>query len=857
MKKLLSVVMAFLLLCLAACDSGVPEGGSSMAESSEESREETPVGTEETIKLGKQEKQTVQGINQSPTAAGIYVYTDPAFDLTLEGEYTDVAAVNQTVVQIGRAPYVPEDGFVVRFYGCDPGEVALGDTARFSGGMPVQQGEWYVTFGEDLSVRVGYTNTTRTEEAIGFLFDGGWYSDTTCSNIWGTEIAVENGVVVEINPSGKETSGNTKIPENGYVLAVGAGSSYESQILRKVKVGDKATYTRRTVTYAAEKLEVGTVNEQPGDVLPGVFTNSYSQRTPLRERSTEILVDSKGVIVEILTESSGGTDIPRGGMAVFAQGTWGKTLASRAQKGMTCLLKNKVLFLLETPESFARRLEEEMLATEAAYQAMAASLAHISYKEADTAIGEAKAAMEALEASFTREALLTAEERVKRAQSLCVPSLTLQNREAWVTVGELNYDGSPLLHYTNEDTVRWAVQYAKSVGLNTLIVDNTAYGWAAYDSAVPGMVMHPALNGFDVLEAFSRICKEEGLRLIVMVNGFSSAIASVEHPKEHYVNLYSEYLMTSKKGNKVDASGGMTLEPSYSQVQAFNLAVAKELVTKYDLYGIQVDYIRYPLPIYYQAHNYEDFGYECPASEGFAQQYGKDPKTLSINDPLWADWCAYRRDVISGYAKAFYQRVKEAAPHAEVSFTCFAEYTDRQKYVYQDVEKWASEGYADVIYPMIYGNTTEYQLGYAQQIHPVTEDADVVLGVGYYVRASHASIIEQNYMSFGVDAIGVSGFTLRYMSYCGYNDALAQAFRNPATPKGTAQTAEACKQFLAARVESLSYLYDGLDALQTAIASAEATAEGLKKAFEGFAHENEAVQTALEKDLAYALRFLK
>ena len=131
-----------------------------------------------------------------------------------------------------------------------------------------------------------------------------------------------------------------------------------------MKVGDQATYTRRTVTYAAEKLEVGTVNEQPGDVLPGVFTYTQYKRTPFRERSTEILVDSKGVIVEILTESSGGTDIPRGGMAVFAQGTWGKTLASRAKKGMTCLLKNKVLLLLETPESFALRLEEEMLAAE-------------------------------------------------------------------------------------------------------------------------------------------------------------------------------------------------------------------------------------------------------------------------------------------------------------------------------------------------------------------------------------------------------------------------------------------------------------------------------------------------------------
>ena len=44
-----------------------------------------------------------------------------------------------------------------------------------------------------------------------------------------------------------------------------------------------------------------------------------------------------------------------------------------------------------------------------------------------------------------------------------------------------------------------------------------------------------------------------------------------------------------------------------------------------------------------------------------------------------------------------------------------------------------------------------------------------------------------------------------------------------------------------------------LSDLQTAIA----TVEGLTKPFEGFAHENRAVQTALAKDLAYVLRFLK
>lgn len=856
MKKWLSLTLALLTLCLAACDSGVVQETSSSAESGEETSAEPPAGKPETVKLGKNDALEVTAVNQAPAEPGIYVFTDPDFALPREGSYTDIAVVNSTVTMIGEAPYVPEEGLVVRFYEQEAPATAVGDTARFSGGMPTALGNGYVTFGEDIKVRVGYTNTARTEEAVGFLFDEGWYSDTTCSNRWGTEIAVKDGVVVEINPSGTETSGNTKIPEGGFVLAVGAASSYES-MLRKVKVGDPAAYTTRTVTFAAEKFSADLVDEEMGDALSVVSHDTRFSSAPKGTNLTQVLVDQEGCVVSVEIHCPGGGEIPKGGMAITAKGYKGDALASAAKVGRYVHLKNKMVTFIETPATIAARLEAQLSALEETYGELKNSLAHIHFEDAEGKLQAARSAVDHLGASPTRDALVNALSLADAARVACIPSLTLQNREAWVTVGELNYDGSPLLHYTNEDTVRRAVRYAKRVGLNTLIVDNTAYGWAAYPSEIEGMVMHPALNGFDVLEAFSRICKEEGIKLTVMVNGFSSAVASVEYPEEHFVNLYEEYLMVSKKGNKVDASGGKTLEPSYPQVQAFNLAVARELVTKYEIDGIQVDYIRYPLPIYYQAHNYEDFGYECPASEDFKELTGYDPKKLNINHKLWPDWCAYRRDVISGYAKAFYQAVKEAAPHVEVSFTCFAEYTDRQKYVYQDVEKWVEEGYADAIYPMIYGDNTEYQLGYAQQIHPVTEYADVVLGVGYYVRASSQSIMEQNYMSYETDAIGVSGFTLRYISYCGYDRTLRECFREAATPKGTEGTAEGCVAFLAKRVEDLSYLYEGLEDLQTAIASAEPTAEGLTDAFKGFTHENETLRKALEKDLAYVLRFLK
>ncbi len=860
MKKYFRYVTLLLTLTLLASCAGenIPQNPSSAPEQSEETSSEAPAGKPETIKLGKNDALEVSGINEIPAEAGVYVFTDTGIQLPKEGKYTDIAVVNSTVTMIGTAPYVPEDGILVRFYECDVPETALGDTARYSGGMPVPLGDRYVTFGETIHVRVGYTNTTRTEEAVGFLFDEGWYSDTTCSNRWGTEIAVKDGVVVEVNPSGTETSGNTKIPAGGYVLAVGAGSTYES-LLRKVKVGDTATYITRPATYSAEKFVSDLVDEDMGDALSAVSHDTRFALAPEGTNLTQVLVNKEGYVVRVETHSAGGGEIPKGGMAITAKGYKGDALASAAEVGKLVHLKNKTVTFIETPAIIAARLETQLAALEETYGERKEALAHIRYAEADAALKKAEEAFAALGNLPSREALLEAVSLADAARIACIPALTLQNREAWVTVGELNYDGSPLLHYTNEDTVRQAVRYAKRVGLNGLIVDNTAYGWAAYPSELEGMVMHPDLNGFDVLEAFSRICKEEGIKLTVMVNGFSSAVASVEYPEEHFVNLYEEYLMVSKKGLKVDASGGKTLEPSYPQVQAFNLAVARELVTKYDFDGIQVDYIRYPLPIYYQVHNYEDFGYECPASKGFEEKFGKDPKLLSITNPLWEDWCAYRRDVISGYAKAFYEAVKEAAPHVEVSFTCFAEYTDRQKYVYQDVEKWVQEGYADAIYPMIYGDNTEYQLGYAQQIHPVTEYADVVLGVGYYVRASSKSIMEQNYMPYETDAIGVSGFTLRYISYCGYDQTLRECFREAAVPKGTEETAQGCIDFLSQRVEDLSYLFpdSGLDLLAKGLAEAEPTAEGLQALFDSTTIENGELKAALEKDLAYALRFLK
>ena len=211
----------------------------------------------------------------------------------------------------------------------------------------------------------------------------------------------------------------------------------------------------------------------------------------------------------------------------------------------------------------------------------------------------------------------------------------------------------------------------------------------------------------------------------------------------------------------------------------------------------------------------------------------------------------------------FYEAVKEVDSSLEVSFTCFADYDDRQKYVYQDVEKWAENGYADAIYTMIYGSTTEYQRDYAEETAVIADYAGYRLGVGMYVRATEESIIEQLYMPYEFLSEGPSCFTLRYIATCGYDDAIRDAFRLQATPKGQGEmTTKAAFDFLRTRVEQLEFLYPDepwLETLETQLLWAESdtdSAECLEMLLDEMEFESKTLADALAKDFAYALRFV-
>ena len=858
------------ILSAAMLFSCTPDPGAPSAES-RDSSDVSPGGAwtaKETVNFGGK-NYDIAGSNHAPVSPGIYYFdrSEGAVSAPKQsGDYTDCAVCGGVICAIykNRPAVIPECGFVVRVFGSGfEREPEIGDSMRYSLKNPPYTPERYVKIG-GINIPVGYKNVVRIDENTGFVFDSGWYNSTTKSNRHGTEIAVDaSGTVVEINPSGTDDSGDTFIPEGGFVLAAGQGSSVEYS-LKDVKIGDKAEYIEEKHLYTLQKFTVGSKKadgSRADDSLLYLSGDDYKS-TPAGN-GTDVIIGADGRITAVLKNTAGSNAIPEGGHAVCASGKFASALANAGREGDICVLNGaKTLCFITNPEVIAKRYGAELEDLNADYLNAVGELRNIDYRAAAADIISAKNALERSKSDPT--ALLSLGEALDSLATSLIPCVIAGERAAWVTLGELDYSGNPYLHYYDDESVKRTVAYAEKLNLNTLIIDNLASGYTVYSSEIAGLVKSPVLGDFDLIASFSKACAEKNIRLIVMVSALMSVSAATDYPDEHYINLYSDCVIRSKKGATVDSYGAKALDPSRPEVRKLVTDMVTEIAENYPgLYGIQTDYIRYPLPIYYQKANYEDFGYDSPAAESFKKRFGIDPEELGIDDKLWPEWCAARREVITSLAKEISGAIRAVDPDISVSFTCFSDYNDRQLYVYQEPEKWAQSGIADAIYPMIYQSDTESQLKYALQIAEAAGSARVVLGVGTYVRASEKSMAEQLYMPYELGYYGASTFTLRYIATCGYNGVYEKAYRFPAEPEG----AKAALGFLLDRYAKLTYIFPSDAGLKSLIDVLEKTVpeqisvqelkELLETLSEGCEFGDEKLKTAFEHDLNYAKGLLK
>jgi uncharacterized lipoprotein YddW (UPF0748 family) len=255
---------------------------------------------------------------------------------------------------------------------------------------------------------------------------------------------------------------------------------------------------------------------------------------------------------------------------------------------------------------------------------------------------------------------------------------------------------------------------------------------------------------------------------------------------EHVVNSHPDWLVVDGDGRNLtqysqaervkESSEGLYLDPANPLVRSYCQQVAKEVAERYDVDGIHLDFIRYPGP---------QWGFNQGALEAFIKRWGVDPRLLSVwvQNPqperfidkklprhlrwqyyYYSLWAEQKSSYITELVKAIQREVRSVNAEAVLSAAVFP---DPQVAYYlkgQDWPTWLSQGYIDLIVPMVYHGDYYRVLAQMAEAKNRAQGRAVFAGLGAWIK--DPLDIQQEVE--GLKAIGVDGFS--YFSYQGMKE---------------------------------------------------------------------------------------
>lgn len=703
---------------------------------------------------------TVDAYNPTEEVEGISVF-DKNSGLTVSGTgkgYADILVFDSTVADIRteQSTFMPfPNGYLVRMPLDKIGDIKLGDgVSVFNVDVSVNPKK-YVLLKERLKIPVYYQNESRTAVVRAVLYDGDFIHDSTDTNIWGTEVAVDaDGKVVENVPLGTEgVSGNTSIPEGGFVIS--SGNSLYVTMLSSAHIGDSARVVEEFGLYDFYSIDDLLYEYGTGEFLAKISEG----RTRTDANAVEYAVDANGVIVS--TSVGGNTAVPEGGFVLVATGVKRTELQRFCAVGKKVFDRSGKLYVF-TDSSFSTDQMKKMVDDIKSSAAEAKKRMYtVDFKTVDARIADAETALENGEYE-------TLADIITELQYSITPTFAVQERAAWVT----DYD-------SDIADVKKTVAYASSLGLNTLFVAPYRDTYALYKTSLPHLSQHPDVKD-DLLQAYVDECHKAGIQVVISVCTFATVKPSGQYSEDHFVNYFADKLLLSKRGRDVAyfySAPSYTFNPYDSEIRQWFIDQITEVCANYDIDGVQLDYIRFPLPTAYGENNYEDFGYNEDIMTAFMNKVGtsRKPVDYSTTDELWERWCSFRCDIITSFVSDLRDAMPDDIP---LSCTCFASADDRRKFVFQNIAAWTDD--ITAIYPMIYAATLEDQVKYGDETYAIIgDDCRIVLGIGTYDGETDEIVTQQHLYSVDF-ADGNAIFALNYTQVFGFDKTYKRLFASNA-----------------------------------------------------------------------------
>jgi len=349
-------------------------------------------------------------------------------------------------------------------------------------------------------------------------------------------------------------------------------------------------------------------------------------------------------------------------------------------------------------------------------------------------------------------------------------------RALWVLRGSL----------TRPDRIDRLVTAAARSGFNTLLLQVRGRGDAYYDSAIEprGIGVAPR---FDPLAYAIAAAGKSGLRVHVWFNtNLVASTAMLPASRTHVINAHPEWLMVPRpiaadlakleprdrrylprlvEWTRRNAGGveGLYTSPVTPEAAQYVERVVTDIVTRYPVSGVHLDYVRYPSNLFDHSQAAlrafrESMLRELPAADRrrLDDRLRRDP--LAYADAFPDRWASYRRLRLADLVARVRGAVRRARPDALVTAAVIPDAREAYEHKLQDWPDWARRGLIDAFCPMAYTASLPV---FNRQVAAAREAAaprPVWAGIGAY-RLTPAQTIDHIAAARSAGAAGVVLFS--------------------------------------------------------------------------------------------------
>ena len=448
-------------------------------------------------------------------------------------------------------------------------------------------------------------------------------------------------------------------------------------------------------------------NRGPNQLV--IYKREYGRRTLTNEFGKEAVVVG-GKVVRLTGADS---IIPHDGFVISGHGSAKKWISDNLKVGTKVKIdaKNNVLHSFTTIDSYRYCAKIKIAEVEQILDKTKKQYKNRDDKKVKEFLKKAKKELRRSCSSNSAAALQDAKNAIASAQialSYTLPYLENELKGVWVRPTE-----------KSEAEIERTLNEMAQLGINTIFLETYFHGKTIFPSEVMKSYGFEGQNkifrGFDPLSCWVRGAHKRNMTLHVW---FESFYIGNKLPQEDAYNILAVRPTWGNRNKENNASNepvahisehrGYFIDPANPEVVDFLTKLILEICARYNIDGVNLDYVRYPVSAKATSSNYaaSNWGYTPYAREEFKKIYGIDPVEISADSAMWNKWDIYRQDRITKYVANIKDVLKDRG--VVLSAVIFPDYKTSLETKQQNWQRWSSYNYVDALTPLIL--TADYNL---------------------------------------------------------------------------------------------------------------------------------------------------